>query len=67
MGQRTTSPCAMFTADVNLYGIGGMIFINNGYNITIDHIFLNGNRAARMQSQAADDCLTMVMNVTPFR
>ncbi len=49
-------PCAVLRADENLRPARGFLRLLGTGNVTIDHLVLDGNRAHRLASDAANDC-----------
>lgn len=53
-----STPCATLLADANFAGINGMLYIPFSNNVNVDHIAVDGNRWARLNSQNAKNCST---------
>ncbi|MFO0729273.1 MAG: right-handed parallel beta-helix repeat-containing protein [Myxococcota bacterium] len=49
-------PCAVLLADDNLVAPRGILRIEGAHDVTLDHLLLDGNREARLQSSAAAEC-----------
>jgi hypothetical protein len=54
--------CATLRATANLYQIGGIVRVTASSAVILNYIIIDGNRAARLQSQAARECAASVNN-----
>ncbi len=59
---QTSIACATLRAHPNLYAFGGLLVLPQASGIHVDHIILDGNRANRLNTQAASDCATGANN-----
>jgi hypothetical protein len=50
------SDCAAFLAAPSLYAAGGILRVTAGHGVVLDHVVVDGNRAARLASSAASAC-----------
>lgn len=49
--------CAVLKARADLFVFGGLIDVQNTSNVTLDHLVIDGNRAARQGSAADTQCI----------
>lgn len=54
--------CATLQATPAMYQVGGIILVSAPGGVHLDHIIIDGNRAARLSSRAASECSTGANN-----